>query len=98
MVDTPKEIRKIQNVIGVIEGEIEPGRQLLKKIYLYIYLHIIFIFAYFDIKFITYFFDLEIRILISCKICLINSYSPNVTFLYPLKTFGFLTFSGGTEM
>ena len=30
MVDTPKEIRKIQNVIGVIEGEIEPGKAIIK--------------------------------------------------------------------
>ena len=31
---------------------------------------------------------------------LFNPYSPNVTFLYPhfCTTFGFLTFSGGTEM
>ena len=28
VVDTPKEIRKIQNVIGLIEGETEPGRSL----------------------------------------------------------------------
>ena len=26
MVDTPKEIRKIENVIGIIKGKIEPGR------------------------------------------------------------------------
>ena len=28
VVDTPKEIRKIQNVIGIIEGETEPGKSL----------------------------------------------------------------------
>ena len=48
--------------------------------------------------------------LVLCYICLekslkglfpdkiINPFYSNVTFLYPLKTYGFLTFSGGIEM
>lgn len=43
MVDTPKEIRKIQNVIGVIEGEIEPGKVII-KIFIFAFIFKIFTF------------------------------------------------------
>ena len=44
MVDTPKEIRKIQNVIGVIEGEIEPGKVII-KIFIFVFIFKIFTFG-----------------------------------------------------